>query len=140
MTHNASKHLMGTTKSSIKEVSNHNGTVLAGTAVRQKSDGTLSTTSSDGVLIGVSLGKDLSDIGRTSVCRKGLWVPIKLTSGLNPTVGAQVSISNSTGLAAASSATAVNAFYETGRIEDGGLAEDGTTLDDIAFISFPGGL
>ena len=139
MTHDVTKHLMGSTKSSVKDVDNHVGTIAAGTAVRQKSDGTLSVTKNDGALIGVSLGKDLSDIGFTAVCRKGLQVPIICTSGLSVVKGAQVSVSDTTGFAASSGATAVNAFYESAKLTAGGVAEDGS-LVDIAFISFPGGL
>lgn len=141
MGHEAGKVLMGATRSNIKEVTNRKGTILAGLAVRLKSDDTIVTTSADGSLLGISLGKDLSDIGRTSIARKGVDVPILLTNGFTPTKGAQVNISNTTGkaIAAGGGATAVNALYSSGKID--GLQEDGTlAADGVALIDFPGGL
>ena len=141
MTHDATKVLMGQTRSNVKEVTNFNGSKAAGIALRLKSDGTLSTTLADGVLIGVSLGKDLSDIGRTAVCRKGLLVPIIVTAAFTPVLGAQVNISDTTGYAAASGggATACNATYASAKLTGGGQQEDGTFVD-IVLIDFPGGL
>ena len=142
MLHNANKVLMGSTRSSYKEVSNHIGSIEAGKVVRLKSDDTLSLAKADGELLGVSLGKDLSDIGRTAIVRKGLGVPMLLTAAFNPTVGAAVHISDTTGLAiaAGAGATQVNATYVTGRLTVGGIGEDGTEGKGVAIIDFPGGL
>lgn len=82
MAHDATKVLLGATQSSSKEVSKHDGspaTFLAGLAVRQKSDGTLSTTLADGRWLGVSLGKSLSNtLDCVAVARAGLSVPVLL--------------------------------------------------------------
>jgi hypothetical protein len=128
---------MGATQSSAKEVDNKKGAVAAGHAVRMDSAGVISVD--DGALLGISLGKDLSDIGRTAVCRKGLKVPVALTAEFTPAVGAQVSISDTTGkaIAAGGGATAVNAVYVSGVLT--GIAEDGSEID-VALIDFPGGL
>jgi len=141
MAHNPNQALMGATQSSVKEVTNEKGSIEAGLAVRLKSDGTLSVAKSDGELLGISLGRDLSDIGRTAICRKCLRVPVKLATGFDPTVGAVVNISDTTGEAVASGqgATAVNAVYATGRLSGGGIGEDGQTKG-VALIDFPGGL
>lgn len=141
MAHDTTKIVLGQTKSSHKEVTNFNGTVAAGIAVRLKSDGTLSTTLADGNLIGVSLGKDLSDIGRTAICRKGLLVPLIVTNGFTPTLGAQVNISDTTGYAAASGAgaTACNAVYASAKMTAGGLNESGSYVD-VVLVDFAGGL
>lgn len=146
--HNANQALMGATGSSVKEVTNLKGTIAAGLAVRLKSDGTISVASADGSLLGISLGKDLSDIGYTAICRKGLRVPVKLTSGFDPVVGAIVNLSDTTGAAIASGAgaTAVNAVYASGRLggttATGGISETGGGVADtgVAYIDFPGGL
>lgn len=137
--HNASKVLMGATRSNIREVDNKKGTIVAGLAVRLKSDDTIVVTAADGNLLGISLGKDLSNVGRTAICRKGLGVPVKLADGFTPTIGAQVHISDTTGEAAASGSgkTGVNAVYVSGVLT--GVQEDGTEAN-VALIDFPGGL
>lgn len=79
--HDASKVKLGSTQSSSKDVSVHNSdpaTFVAGLAVRQKSDGALSVTASDGGFVGVSLGRSLSDHKKTQVARAGLGVPVLL--------------------------------------------------------------
>lgn len=79
--HDASKVLMGATQSSDKEVSCHAAdpaSFPAGRAVRGKSDGSISLSSSDGQLLGISLGKSLSDTKKTAVCRVGNRVPLEL--------------------------------------------------------------
>lgn len=81
--HNPNLILLGTTQSSVKEVTCEKGdpTVFkAGLAVRKATSGGLQLND-DGtaVLIGVSLGGDLSDKkGHTAVCRDGNYVPIVL--------------------------------------------------------------
>lgn len=144
MSHDTTKVLMGATGSNIKEVTNRAGTIAAGIAVRLKSDDTISTAKADGNLLGISIGKSLSDTARTAVCRKGVRVPVQLKDGFDPTIGAVVSIDDATGLATGDgSKTAVNAVYVSGRIGgtgvNGGIQEDGTTVG-VAYIDFPGGL
>lgn len=142
--HNANQVVMGSSQSSAKEVTNHKGTIEAGIAVRLKSDDTLSIAQADGELLGISFGKDLSDIGRTAICRKGLRIPMKLTVGFNPTIGAPVAISDTTGLAKAYTGTGdryVNAVYATGRMSGNGINETNQAADvGVALIDFAGGL
>lgn len=139
--HDASKVLMGAIGSNIKEVDNRAGdpaTFQAGLCVHLKSDNTLSLASADGAKLGISLGRSLSDTKRTAICRKGLAVPIQVTNGFSPTVGAQVQISTTTGKAV-TSGTAVNAVYVA--VGKTGVGEDGSDLaDPVALIDFPGGL
>lgn len=140
MGHDASKVLMGSTRSSVKEVDNRKGTIAAGLAVRLKSDDTISVAAADGSLLGISMGGPLTkDLARTAIARKGLSVPVALTAAFTPTIGAQVSLSDTTGkaIAAGGGATAVNAQYASGVLT--GVFEDGTTAD-VALIDFPGGL
>lgn len=83
MGHNATKVLLGTTRSSNRVVSEHDSdptTFLAGLAVSLNSSAALSLASADGARIGVSLGKSLSDTTQTAVCRKGLKVPLRVMS------------------------------------------------------------
>lgn len=141
MSHDATKVLMGTTRSNVKEVSNILGsetTFRAGLCVHLNSSGAPSLASADGKQLGISLGKGQSNAGRIAVCRKGLGVPILLTNGFTPTVGQQVQISATTGKAV-SSGNAVNAVYASSTLT--AIAEDGTTeADGCALIDFPGGL
>lgn len=142
MGHDASKVVLGAVKSSFKEVGNHKGSIPAGKVVRLKSDDTISLAKADGNLLGVSIGVDQSDIGRTAICYKGTGVPIRLTAAFTPTVGAIVHVSDTTGLAIASGAgaTATNAVYREVKA-GGGIEEDGSATDvDVAIIDFPGGL
>ncbi len=141
MTHNANKVLLGSTGSSMKEVSNHVGVIAAGIAVRLKSDDTLSIAAADGGLLGISLGSDLTPIGYTAIVRRGLKVPLKLTAGFTPVIGAAVRISDTTGLGVTSGGTVVNAVYATSKLSVGGTDPDsGSTGIDAAYIDFPGGL
>ena len=132
---------MGNTKSSFKKVDNwaaDPATFVAGLCGHLKSDGTVSLASADGSKIGISLGRSLSSTKRTPFVRAGEDVPILLTNGFTPTVGAQVQISTTTGKAV-SSGTAVNAFYKTSTLV--AYDEDGVVIDDgAALIDFPGGL
>lgn len=141
MAHDATKVQMGTTRSSVKEVVNYlasSTTFRAGLCGHLKSDGTISLASADGKQLGISLGKDQANAGRTAFVRKGLGVPILLTNAFTPTVGAQVQISATTGKAV-SSGNAVNAVYVSSTLT--AIAEDGTTeADGCALIDFPGGL
>jgi hypothetical protein len=137
--HDATKVLLGTSQSSHKKVTSHDGAIEAGLIVRVKSDDTLSIAAADGQAIGISLGKDMSDLTRTAICRKGLRVPVQLTSNFTPNKGAAVSISDTTGkaIAAGGGATVMNANYATSTLT--GTKEDGTTCN-VALIDFPGGL
>lgn len=141
MGHSATTIQMGTTRSNVKEVDNRAGdpaTFKAGLCVHLKSDDTLSLASADGSKLGISLGQSGSDTKRVPIVRKGLAVPILLTNGLTPTVGAQVQISTTTGKAV-SSGTAVNAVYATSTLT--AYDEDGNAIaDGAALIDFPGGL
>jgi hypothetical protein len=135
MAHDASKVVLGATRSTYKHVENMNGSIAAGTLVRLKSDGTLSVASADGSMLGVSLGKDLGERGRTAIVKKGSDVPVLLTAAFTPTIGAKVTFSDTTGLAA-SSGTASNATYTALKT---GIAEDGSEVN-IALIDMSGGL
>ncbi len=139
--HSPTKVLMGATRSNIKEVDNRPGSIAAGLAVRLKSDDTITTAAADGALLGISLGRSLSDTGRTAIARKGLSVPIQLTSGFSPAIGDQVEIDDVTGKAKATGAgvTAVNATYVSEKLTM--VDEDGNeTADAVAYIDFQGGL
>ena len=139
MAHDSTKVLMGQSRSSVKEIDNRAGSIAAGLAVRLKSDDTISIALADGNLLGISMGRSLSDTSRTAICRKGLKVPIQLTAAFTPTVGAQVNISDTTGkaIAAGAGATACNATYVSAGLT--GIDEDGNSVD-VALIDFPGGL
>jgi len=141
MGHDASKVQMGNIASSAKEIVNYAGdpaTFQAGLCVHLKSDGTLSLASADGSKLGISVGRDLSNTKRTAICVEGIDVPIQVTNGFTPTVGAQVQISTTTGKAV-TSGTAVNAFYK--KVGLTGVSEDGTNLaDPVALIDLVGGL
>ncbi len=78
--HDETKVLLGSTKMSDRWVTQHAAnpaTFKAGLAVSRNSSDSLSLAVADGVRIGVSLGKSLSDTSETAVCRKGTKVPIK---------------------------------------------------------------
>jgi len=139
MSQDASKIALGGTNSSDKTVDPYKGAVDAGKVVRLKSDGTISVAKADGEILGVSLGGDLSDAGYTSVCRRGLEVPVLLTDGFTPAIGAQVSINDTTGAANAAGAgnTAVNAIYKSGVLT--GITALGAEVR-VALIDMQGGL
>lgn len=141
MSQSASTVLMGSTRSNVKEVSNRTGVIAAGLAVHLKSDDTITTALADGAVLGISVGRDLSNTSRTAVARKGLDVPVLLTASFTPVIGAQVNISDTTGKAGTAGAgfTAVNAVYKTAVLT--AIDEDGATITDgAAYIDFPGGL
>ena len=143
MGHDASKIQMGTTQSNHREVMHRKGSIAAGKVVRLKSDGTISVAKADGEILGLSLGKDLSNTDRTAYVNDGLAVPVALKSGFtNPTIGAQVAIDDVTGEAVAytgSGNTYVNAKYVSGAKT--AVAEDGTeTANGAAYIDMQGGL
>lgn len=147
MSHNANEALMGASGSTAREISNFptlSGTSIeAGLAVILEASGKVSLDTSEGSLIGISMGRDLSDTGRTAVARKGIRVPVRLKAAFSPTIGAAVAIENDTGLARAYTGSGdryVNAVYASGKLTTGGIGEDGTTGKDVALIDFPGGL
>lgn len=82
MSHDASKVLMGNVITSSKEISEHVGspvTFMAGLAIRLKTGDELSVAKADGMWLGVSLGKGLSDSLKTvAIARDGLKVPVLL--------------------------------------------------------------
>lgn len=83
--HDASKVAMGSVGSSDRVVTNFPAdpaSFPSGLAVRGKSDGGLSTAVGDGSLVGVSLGRSLSEHKKTAVCRAGNHVPIRLAAYL----------------------------------------------------------
>jgi len=138
----ASKVVMGANLSTAKEVDSYKGAIEAGLVVRQKSDGTLSLAKADGGILGVSLGKDLSDAGFCPIVRKGLLVPVLLTASFTPVDGTAVAISDTTGMAKAYTGTGdsyVNAVYASGPLN--AVKEDGTILaGGAALIDMVGGL
>jgi hypothetical protein len=134
--HDATKVLLGTTQSSFKTVDNYPGTIAAGKFVVLHASDVINTTLASGSLIGISLGKSLSDISRFACCRKGARVPVLLGSGFTPDIGAQVQAHATDGTAVASG-TPVNAYFATSTLT--GYLEDGTTAN-VALIDFPGGL
>lgn len=139
--HNAGKVLMGMTRSSFRHAEPKKGTVAAGLVVRLKSDDTLSLAKADGQALGVSLGKDLSNIGYTSIVKSGTAVPISLTASFTPVIGAQVHVSDTTGAAGTAGVgfTGMNAVYVSGALTR--INEDGTeTAAGCALIDMPGGL
>lgn len=137
--HNASKVALGTSQSSFRLVDNKPGAIAAGTIVRQKSDGTISIAKADGEALGISFGQNLGSHPSTHICRAGLKVPVLLTAGFTPTIGAQVAIDDVTGIAKAAGAgvTGVNAVYASSTLT--GIKEDGTEAN-VALIDFQGGL
>lgn len=129
---------LGNVQSSYKEIDNRPGSVAAGLAVYLHSNESIDTTAASGGLQGISCGRSLSDTSRTAIVRKGLKVPILLTNGLTPVIGAQVQISTTTGKAV-TSGTAVNAVYRSAVLAC--KDEDGNTVSDgCALIDFQGGL
>lgn len=139
--HDATKICLGTTLSSVKTVENFAGSIPAGKVCRLKSDGTLSLAKADGELLGVSLGKSLSDDSRTAIVRRGLKVPMLITTGLTPALGSQVSVDDVTGIckAAGAGVTAVNAKYASA--VKASINEDGTvTAANCILVDFEGGL
>ena len=142
MSHSATTVYMGSHGSNVLESDNWLGdpaTFLAGLCCHLDDDGDLSLAAADGAKLGISLGRSLSgDSKGVTVARKGKKIPILLTNGFTPTVGAQVQISTTTGKAV-SSGTAVNAVYVSGALT--AYDEDGNAIaDGAAYIDFIGGL
>lgn len=139
MAHDATKVYMGNVTSSMKDIDNKVGVIAAGLAVCQKSDGTITTAVADGPNIGISVGGDMAQNGRTAICRSGLSVPILLTAGFTPTLGAAVLVSDTTGKAVTSGGHAINATYASAKLT--AIGEDGVAITDgCALIDMPGGV
>jgi hypothetical protein len=139
MGHAVNKVLLGSSRSSQREVISLPGEIAAGKVVRIKSDGGISVASSEGSLIGISLGRTLSDITRTLVVYSGTQIPVLLKHNFNPTIGGQVYINDTNGLAEASSLdnTGTQAIYLSNSLT--GINEDGDEVE-AALIHMPGGL
>ena len=138
--YSATKIVLGTTGSNEKVVSNFSGdpaTFLAGLVVRSASSGVLHLSA--GAPCGVSLGIDMSDSGRTAVCRSGLLVPMIVASVASaPVLGAAVySWADGTVDASSSGTTALNAICAKAGMT--GIKADGTEVD-IILADFIGGL
>jgi len=79
MGHNVAECAMGSIGSSAREIDEVSGdpaTYPAGTAVRMNSSGGPTVVKASGSLMGVSLGRSLSDTSKLAICRTGLRVPI----------------------------------------------------------------
>ncbi len=141
MTQNANIVQLGTVQSNVKTVHNRIGSIEAGKGVRLKSDGTVSTSKADGALLGISLGVDQSYTDKMAYVSKGARVPVLLTAGFTPVVGAVVYLSDTTGMAKASAtdSTACAAVYSK-LLSDGAIVEDGSSTVTAALVDFVGGL
>lgn len=141
MSHSTTTVYLGSHGSNVLESDNWAGdpaTFKAGLCCHLDDDGDVDLASASGGKLGISLGKSLSDHKRVTVARKGKKIPVLLDTGLEPTVGAQVQISTTTGKAVASG-TAVNAIYVSGKLT--AYDEDGAAITDgAAYIDFIGGL
>lgn len=137
--HDITKVAMGSTYSSDKAISEYTGapaTYLAGLAVRRKSDNTLSVAVADGQWLGVSLGKSLSDISKTAVCRAGLRVPVLLEA--KPAYG-EVEITSYANLVVSSGDTvtvgATGFVAQSGAVTPGGATFQAATNNDATATS-----
>jgi hypothetical protein len=144
MGHDATKVLLGTTGSSDREgakaFDSDPASFPAGKAVSLTSAGVLSLAAADGMRIGISLGRSLSNTKKTAVLRAGLRVPILLEDELVPVVGELVYVDDVTGLACADDSedgTVTQAVYVSAVLT--GVLEDDTTAN-VALIDMPGGL
>jgi hypothetical protein len=141
MSHDTNIVLLGATSTNYKVVENHAGTVLAGKVCRLKSDDTITTAKADGNILGVSIGRSLSDTSVTAICKKGTRVPLLLTGSFSPTVGGAVCIDDVTGLGKATGGgvTTTNGIYVTAKLDS--IDEDGASgTDNVALIDMSGGL
>lgn len=141
MGHDTSKIQLGATYSSDLLADSKVGTVEAGKAVVLEDDDTLSTDTSEGSYVGVSLGRDQSNTNKTSFAKRGTKIPLLLKTGFDPTIGDPVAIEDDTGLAKAYTGTGdqyINAVWASERKT--AIKEDGTTHDNgVALIDMVGG-
>jgi hypothetical protein len=141
MAHDTNVVLLGATATNDKVVEPHAGAIPAGKVCRLKSDDTITTAKSDGNILGVSLGRSLSDTSVTAVCKKGTRVPLLLTSNFSPAIGGAVCIDDVTGLGKATGGgvTTTNGVYVTAKLDS--IDEDGAAgTDNVALIDMAGGL
>lgn len=80
--HDPTKVLLGATHSSskfgVQAFSGDPAVLVAGLAVRLKTDGTLSLIKADGGWLGVSLGRSLSDTSKVAILAAGELVPMRM--------------------------------------------------------------
>lgn len=141
MAHDASKVLMGNVTTTFKHIQNAPGVIEAGKLVRLKSDNTISVAAADGQAIGISCGLPLDGTAFTDIVKAGTHVPVLLTAAFSPVIGAQVFISDTTGMAIASGAgsTGINATYMSGALT--AMKENKTEVaSGCALIAMPGGV
>lgn len=141
MGHDTSKIQLGAVYSNDRLVDSKVGTVEAGLAVVLESDDTLSSDTSEGAYVGVSLGRDQSNTNKTSFAKRGAGIPLLLKDGFDPTVGDPVAIEDDTGLAKAYTGTGdqyINAVWAS--VRKTAIKEDGTThARGVALIDMVGG-
>lgn len=134
----ANKIQIGTSKSTYKKVESIKGTLEIGTFAYLKTDGSLSNLAADGKMLGVVIG---SKNGYNDIVRIGSMIPVKLTASFDPAIGAQVAVSDSTGLAKAYTGTGdgyIDALYRSSDVD--ALNEDGTAAaNKFAYIDYNGG-
>lgn len=123
MGHNPNLILLGSTQSSVKEVTCEKGdsTVFkAGLAVRKATSGGLQLNDdATAVLIGVSLGEDLSGTkGYTAVCRTGNYVPIVLKNDASSVKIGDITFTAKLFGAVGNALTITLADTETGNVAD----------------------
>jgi hypothetical protein len=148
--HDSTKVLMGSHGSSDITSTCENGdpaTFEAGLVVRKNTSGDLSLAT--GQIIGVSLGKSLSDTKKTSVCRAGNIIPVQITDEEDPeadppvgkfdyvVVGQPVEVSATTGKAV-SDDVATGAIYVSGPLK--GIDPITKAEIDVALVDMGGGL
>lgn len=144
--HDPTKVLLGSHGSSalLAEIENSDpASFPAGLAVRRSSTGALSLTS--GSLIGISLGRSLSDHSFTSVARSGSLIPVLLAPDTEAAEGAELDFVVIGSLAefdtdgkACVDGTATQAIYVSGPIK--GIDPVTKAEVDCALVDFPGGL
>jgi hypothetical protein len=145
MPHDATRVLLGTTPWSAKDVSNFPSDPAEfppAIAVRLDDEGHLSTAKDAGRFAGISLGRSVQDPDRTAVLRNGSLVPLRLTDGFAPTIGAQVWIDDETGYGnipddGGVSTSLTSANYVSGQLI--GVTKEGDEFP-VALVDLPGGL
>lgn len=147
--HDPTKVLLGTTQSSAKDIAVYNNdpaSFPAGLAVRLASTGLLALAKASGMLVGISLGKSLSDTKKTAVVRSGDLVPIQLTDDEDDyayvVIGEKVWVDDVSGKANIEddenvTTTITDAVYVSGPLD--GINEAGQVVK-VAMVSMPGGL
>lgn len=139
--HNPTKVLMGSHGSSDVKITCENGdpeTFKAGLVVRRSSTGELSLSS--GEIVGVSLGRSLSDTKKTSVARAGNLIPIQITDETGFAyvgIGKPVEVSATTGKAV-SDEVATGAIFVSGPMK--GIDPITKAEIDVALVDMGGGL